>query len=170
MRPCYKRYTLNFVDSEAKNYEVAYLLSPTLAEADVLAYAAKVSALVEELGGMIRRVEQARKYKLAYAIKKEINTYFGWTTFRIQPEKIAEFDKRCKAHTETLRFLIVEEEIEKRKPFIRSVGARTSTGVPARAMSHASSARETVHAAPEQQDKRLDLEALDKKLEEILGR
>jgi ribosomal protein S6 len=157
------------VDSDAKNYEVSYLLSPTLAEAEVLGYTGKLSSLIEELGGTIRRAEQPRKLKLAYEIKKQENAYFGWTTFRLQPQRIAEFEKRFKGHTETLRFLILEEEIEKRKPFIRSVGVRTAVGSPAKISSH--EVREPIRQtgqAPE--EKRLDLEALDKKLEEILGR
>ena len=157
------------MDSDAKNYEVSYLLSPALTEGEILAYAGKLSALIEELGGTIRRVEQPRKQKLSYPIKKEINAYFGWTTFRLQPQRIAEFEKRYKGNSETLRFLMLEEEIEKRKPFIRSVGARTSVGSPASTRSSAREMREPVRATANE-DKRLDLEALDKKLEEILGR
>lgn len=156
------------MDSDAKNYEVAYLLSPTLTEAEVLAYTGKLSALIEELGGTIRRTEQPRKLKLAYEIKKQENAYFGWTTFRLQPERIAEFEKRFKGYGETLRYLVLEEQIEKRKPFIRSVGARTAVGSPAKGLSRGT--REPIRAAAPQEDKRLDLEALDKKLEEILGK
>ena len=155
------------MDSDAKNYEVSYILSPALTEGGILAYAGKLSALIEELGGTIRRVEQPRKQKLSYPIKKEINAYFGWITFRLQPQRIAEFEKRYKGNTETLRFLMLEEEIEKRKPFIRSVGARTSVGPPSKIL--ARETRQPVHQAASE-DKRLDLEALDKKLEEILGR
>ena len=158
------------MDSDAKNYEVSYLLSPTLSEAEVLAYTGKLSSLIEELGGTIRRAEQPRKLKLAYEIKKQENAYFGWTTFRLQPQGIGEFEKRFKGHNETLRFLILEEEIEKRKPFIRSVGVRTAVGTPAKSSTYEARepARQIGQAAPE--DKRLDLETLDKKLEEILGR
>jgi len=157
------------VDSDAKNYEVSYLLSPALTEAEVLAYVGKLAGLIEELGGAIRRAEQPRKLKLAYEIKKQENAYFGWTTFRLQPERIAEFEKRFKAYGETLRYLVLEEQIEKRKPFIRSIGARTAVGFPAKMPMR--DAREPVaHRAVATEDKRLDLEALDKKLEEILGK
>lgn len=157
----------HFVDSDAKNYEVSYLLSPTLTEAEVLTYTEKLSGLIEELGGTIRRAEQPRKQKLAYEIKKQGNAHFGWTTFRLQPERVAEFEKRFKAQGAALRFLILEEEIEKRKPFIRSVGARTAVGSPAKSLGR--EMREPARPAATE-DKRLDLEALDKKLEEILGR
>lgn len=153
------------MDSDAKNYEVAYLLSLGLGDAEVLAYVGKLAGLIEELGGTIRRAEQPRKLKLAYEIKKQENAYFGWTTFRLQPERIAEFEKRFKAYGETLRYLVLEEQIEKRKPFIRSVGARTAVGSPTKGPS-----RKPLRAAAPQEDKRLDLEALDKKLEEILGK
>lgn len=157
------------MDSDAKNYEVAYLLSLGLGDAEVLAYVGRLAGLIEELGGTIRRAEQPRKLKLAYEIKKQENAYFGWTTFRLQPERIAEFEKRFKAYGETLRFLILEEQIEKRKPFIRSIGARTAVGsttkIPMR-----DAHEPAAHGAVATEDKRLDLEALDKKLEEILGK
>ena len=157
------------MDSDAKNYEVAYILSPILGEQEVLAYTAKLSTLIEESGGTIRCAEQPRKLKLAYEIKKQENAYFAWTTFRMQPERIAEVEKKLKSHSELLRFLIVEEEIEKRKPFIRSIGVRTVVGSAAK-----TPIRETrepmTHGTAVPEDKRLDLEALDKKLEEILGK
>ncbi|MBI4224699.1 MAG: 30S ribosomal protein S6 [Candidatus Sungbacteria bacterium] len=157
------------MDSDAKNYEVAYILSPTLGEQEVLAYVAKLSALIEESGGTIRRTEQPKKLKLAYEIKKQENAYFAWTTFRMQPERIAEIEKKLKSHSELLRFLVVEEEIEKRKPFIRSIGVRTAVGSAAKAPIRET--REPIaHGTAAPEDKRLDLEALDKKLEEILGK
>lgn len=155
------------MDSEAKNYELAYLLSPALGDADVLAYAEKLSTMIEGVGGAIRRAEQPRKQKLAYEIKKQNSAYFGWITFRVQPERVAEIGKKIKARNDVLRHMIVEEEIEKRQPFIRSVGARTAVGSAARTSAPAMRGVAT-QAAPE--DKRLDLEALDKKLEEILGK
>ncbi len=157
------------MDSDAKNYEVAYLLSPTLTEGEILAYTGKLSALIEELGGTIRRAEQPRKLKLAYQIKKQENAYFGWTTFRLQPERIAEFNKRLKGRPETLRYLVLEEQIEKRKPFIRSIGVRTVVGQTTKTPIR-DARQPAVHGVAATEDTRLDLEALDKKLEEILGK
>ena len=160
------------MDTESKNYEVAYLLSPTLNEQDALVYTGKLSSAIEECGGAIRRVETPKKRKLSYAIKKEINSYFGWTTFRMDTGRVSEFDKKVKSHTEILRFMIVEEEIETRKPFVRPMISRKPASAPIRTITppQSSKVNEPVRQAVETEDKRLDLEALDKKLEEILGR
>lgn len=147
------------MDTSSKNYELAYLLSPSLPEEEVLGYAGKLSALIEEQNGAIRRVEPPKKRRLAYAVHKERTAYFGWTTFAALPSAIAAIEKKAKEIPQVLRHLITEEEIETRRPLLRtftpSAGGLAPVGRP----------RE-----PEGQGEKLDFEALDKKLEEILGK
>lgn len=147
------------MEQEAKNYEIAYLLSPSVPEEEVLTRAGKISALIEEQKGVTRHLQQPRKHRLSYAIKKERNAYFGWTTFRLMPEHIAGLEKKLKSESSLLRYLIVEEETRLKAPVFRTPVAKPgmpkTTAIPREA-----------EAAKE----KLDLEALDKKLEEILGK
>ena len=153
------------MDSEAKNYELAYLLSPAIPEEGVLAEAAKFAALIEEARGMVKRAETPKKRRLAYLVKKQGNGYFGWTTFSMAPAGIAALEKKIKEEKNLLRHLIVEEEIETRIPFVRPLGPRRA---PAPQKSPAVAAGPA--AAEAMPEIKLDLEALDKKLEEILGK
>ncbi len=151
------------MDSETKNYELAYVLSLAIPEDAVLAASAKLTAAIEEEHGMVKRAETPKKRRLAYAIKKETNGYFGWTTFTMARSGIAALEKKVKENKDLLRHLIVEEEIETRIPYVRPTGPRRAPALqksPAMASAPAGE-------APEE---KLDLEALDKKLEEILGK
>lgn len=151
------------MDPKAKNYELAYVLSSSIPEDGVLAASGKLTALIEETGAMVRRAETPKKRRLSYEIKKETNGYFGWTTFNAAPAGVAALEKKIKENKDLLRHLIVEEEIETRIPYARPLGIRR---VPAAQKLPASSAAADGQAPEE----KLDIEALDKKLEEILGK
>lgn len=152
------------MENDLKHYEIAYLLHPSIAEEEVLGHVGKITALIEDVKGMINQSESPKKRKLAYEIEKERNAYFGWTQFLLAPEKISDLDKKLKLEGKksVIRYLLVEQE-RVEAPRLHNVrkSGRTleRTG-------------ETVAGAEEQhgEEEKLDLEALDKKLEEILGK
>ncbi|TSD04854.1 MAG: hypothetical protein Greene071436_41, partial [Parcubacteria group bacterium Greene0714_36] len=112
-----------------------------------------------------RRVEPPKKRRLAYGVKKEHSAYFGWTTFTALSSAVATIDKKTKDMPQVLRHLVVEEEIETRRPILRTFqpsAMRVSPGGIAIAPE--------VPREREAMDEKLDFEALDKKLEEILGK
>lgn len=122
--------------------------------------AGKLTSLIEEAKGMIRKVEEPKKRHLAYPVKKQLSAYFGWTTFSMAPEFVPGLEKKLRGQEQFLRFSLVEEEIEVKKPFV----LRTMRPQPVRPRAIP---REAPKAGTEE---KLDLEALDKKLEEILGK
>lgn len=143
----------------SKNYEFAYLFSSAMAEGEVLTFVDKLSTIINETHGAIRRVEGSKKRKLVYPIKKQKEAYFGWTTFSMAPENVESLKKKLKEEEEgLLRYLLVEEEIETRPQVFRVIPRPTAKSRP-------------IPRAPEEKPaEKLDLEALDKKLEEILGK
>lgn len=156
---CYAKLLLS-MDRDPKNYELAYLLSPAIPEEEILQKAGEITTLIEENKGVLKHSENPKKIKLAYPVKKEKTAYFGYTTFTIDPELLAALDKKVK-RPEILRYLLVEEEIGRRPPAFRPYPSRSPSLRP--------------KPAPRQEivkkeDQKLDLEALDKKLEEILGK
>ena len=147
---------------ESRSYELAYLLSPAIGEEGVLAYSQKLSSLIEDQKGVVKHAEQPRKRKLAYPVKKERDAYFGWTTFQLTPSTVTALDKKIKMEDQLLRHMIMEEDAEAQLPVFRSFGGiRPSSSAPI---------EQTIPREAEQKDEQLDLEALDKKLEEILGK
>lgn len=155
-------YTI-LMDDTQKKYEVVYLLSPSLTDEEALTQAGTITSLLEDAGGITRRVEEPKKRKLAYAIKKNSYAYFGWTTFAMLPEQVILFNKKLLHQPHILRYLVVEEEVEARPPILRTLMHPTLSNVQ---KSRASIPQEVQKNTEE----RLDLEALDKKLEEILGK
>ena len=149
------------MNEDSKNYELAYLVAPSVSEEEALAVAGKLSGILETEHGIIRHLETPKKRKLAYPIRKEKTAYFGWTTFTASSETIARLAKKVSELTEILRHMIVEEQIETRKPLLRPFAPRGAGSSAQKAIP-----RETPKAGTE----KLDLETLDKKLEEILGK
>ena len=149
------------MDSEQKSYELAYLLSPSIPEEEILTHANKLSMLIEQTKGIVKHAETPRKRKLSYPILKERNAYFGWVTFRLEPSSVAQLEKAVKSE-KLLRHLIVEEDEVEIHPqrLLRTIPSKS-----------APAAKEfTPQPTGENPEEKLDLEALDKKLEEILGK
>lgn len=145
------------MDSDPKTYELAYLLPPSVPEEQVLMAAGRLTSLVESEEGLVVRVEAPKKRRLAYPIKKQINTYFGWTSFRMPADHLAQAKKKLKDEN-LLRFAIFIQEEEPAPLRLQTISRRPR------------SAQERIPREPERMDEKLDLEALDKKLEEILGK
>src|SRR3989344_4744548 len=149
-------YSFN-MERNPKKYEIAYILRSSIAEEAVAEHTQKITALVEEEKGIISHSEIPKKRRLAYPIGKEDHGYFGWIKFTALPDTIAAIEKTMKAAASLLRHLIVEDTIPTQQfPRIPRPASAPIAVVPPK--------RE------EEADERLDLEALDKKLEEILGK
>ena len=145
------------MERNPKKYEIAYILRSSIAEEAIAEHTQKITALVEEEKGIISHSEIPKKRRLAYPIGKEDHGYFGWIKFTALPDTIAAIEKTMKAAASLLRHLIVEDTIPTQQfPRIPRPASAPIAVVPPK--------RE------EEADERLDLEALDKKLEEILGK
>ena len=151
--------------SAVKSYEIAYLINPDIPEDEVFGQAGKITAAIQDVQGLVGRIEEPKKRRLAYPIAKHRDAYFGWTTFSVAPERPAEIEKRIKAEENIIRFLIVEEV--KRPAFeFRPPRPRRA---PRAAAPRWGEIKPFVPAAPKEEDK-AKIEELDKRLEEILGK
>lgn len=146
------------MERNPKKYEIAFILPSSIAEETVAEHAQKIAAHIEAEGGIISHSDTPRKQRFAYPIRKESHGYFGWVKFTALPDAIATLEKKLKTETSLLRHLIVEDTIP-----VQQFGRipRPSAPPPAAAVPP---------KREEETDERLDLEALDKKLEEILGK
>lgn len=146
------------MQDQLKRYELAYLLSQHIQEDEKLLSAGKLAKLIEEVGGTIRHQEIPQKRRLAFPVRKEHMAYFGWITFAAARETPADLRKRLKFNESLLRYSIVEEEEMPLRT--RPLRVLPTTTLPAQVRPAAADAPEA----------KLDLEELDKKLEEILGK
>jgi len=149
------------METEQKKYEIAYIVSPKVPEADVVGEAGKITGFIQDANGIIGYIDEPRPRRLAYPINKFRDAYFGWTRFSTMPENLAAIEKKLKLDENIIRFLIVEAE-EVPVAEIRTPRPRPSF-VPKIRTAPAPQAE-----TPEKE--KMDIGELDKKLEEILGK
>lgn len=147
------------MSDQTKNYEIAYLISSTVPEDGVLGITGKITQAITNNQGTIRHAEEPHRRQLSYPINKEEQAYFGWTTFNILPSNVGTVKKAVESDNNILRHLITEEVINARP--IQPMRLRTI---------QASPSVKPILREDEAGGEKLDLEALDKKLEEILGK
>ncbi len=150
-------------------YELAYLISGQLNETQVQDLAKKIEKRLGDSGVIIGSIEP-KKIKLAYAIKKQEESFLISIDFTAKPEFIILLSKEIEKETDILRFLIIkkspikpEEQKEKRKPIEEKqeitieqiIKEKKKTKKPASA--EASAGKEE------------DLKKIEKDLDEILG-
>lgn len=146
---------------EAKRYEIAYHLLPTLDEGELAHTIESVRKLVEGAGGVIVQEHAPEHFTLAYPLvkkkggKNEVyeTSYFGYMHVTAQSEAADRVGNALHAFDEFLRFLIVE--------------------IPEEAVTaprHARAAMQMPHTdeAPEKHES-MSKEAMDKEIEKLIA-
>ncbi len=87
------------------NYEVLYIINPTLGEEDTAALVEKFKSLIEA-NGTITEMEEWGKRKLAYPIEDLSEGYYVLVSFTSAPEFPAELDRIMKITDGIMRSLI----------------------------------------------------------------
>ena len=88
------------------NYEVLYVIDPTLGEEDTAALVAKFKDLAESRG-TVAEVDEWGKRKLAYPINDLEDGYYVLMTFAADPAFPAELDRLMRINTGIMRSIIV---------------------------------------------------------------
>ncbi len=153
------------MSDEVKSYEIAYLINPDVSEDEVFGQAGKITSFIQDTHGLVGRIEEPKRRRLAYPINKFREAYFGWTVFAIAPERLAEIEKRVKAEKHVIRFLIAEE-VKRPIPEFRPPRPRRE---PRFVRPPLGEIKPFAPQAPKEEDK-TKIEELDKRLEEILGK
>lgn len=153
------------MDATIKNYEISYLFSADIPEDAVFGEAGKITGFIQDAHGMVGRIEEPRKRRLAYPIQKQGYAYFGCTVFATAPDKLAAITERLKHEKSILRYFVTEEikrpamEFRPRGERFRRPPSSVAGGEPLRGF---------IPQAPKEEDATKFAE-LDKKLDEILG-
>ena len=87
------------------NYEVLYLLNPTLGEEETAALVARFKELAESRG-TVSEVDEWGKRRLAYPINDLEEGYYVLMTFSATPDLPAELDRQMRINTNVMRSLI----------------------------------------------------------------
>ena len=91
------------------NYEVLYIINPTVGEDETAALVAKFKELAESRG-TVTEVEEWGKRKLAYPINDLEEGYYVLMTFTADPAFPAELDRKMRIDTNVMRSILVSKE------------------------------------------------------------
>ena len=148
--------------SQRQQYELAFHLLPSFTEEQIEEKRREIEKLISKEGGLVGRYGEIKKIKLAYPIKKEQFSNFGYIEFFAPKSIIEKINRDLLANEDILRHLVVKKEKERiAKPKL----AKPKT-VP---MPETSRIRDSETAGRKPKEEEIkETEELDKKIEEIL--
>ena len=168
-----------------KVYELTYIISSEITGEEAGVITKEIDSFVESNGGTIVRSDSPIAKTLSYPIKKMGSGYFVVLEFQIEPEKLSELKEKLEKDKKILRNVIVIKKPVKARRERR--GARKSLfstetestevkntvteEVPATETEEEkeSSSEETPKDKEKKPTQKVELEEIEKKLDEILG-
>ncbi len=152
-------------------YELLYIVPVQYTEDELAPIKQKVREVIEKAGGKISLEDSLGKKKLAYPIKKFFQGYFLLCHFELDGSKLGLLDKNLRLTEEILRHMIVSYEpksamkLEKIKESMR----RASDNFEITEKEEIRPPKPIEKPEPKIEEKeKVNLEDLDKKLDEIL--
>lgn len=130
-----------------KYYELSYLISPDLSEQEVKAFQEKINSFLLDEGGRLENSKNPIKKKMGYPIKKNEEGFLATLNFYLKPERLDNLEKKLKKEPSILRYLILNKKIPE-KIKIPEIKPRIKI----------------------KKEKKVKLEKIDEKLDEILGK
>lgn len=91
------------------NYEVMFIMNPTLDEAARDARIAKIQEVIAA-DGEVGQVDAWGMRKLAYPIEKKTEGYYVVIDFKASPELPKELDRRLKIADDVMRHIIINKD------------------------------------------------------------
>jgi len=95
-----------------RNYEMMYILNPTVADQEETLVSAieKVNSLVTGNGGEIVNEDRWGKRRFQYEINKIREGYYVVLKFKLNPESLDELNRVLKLNEDIVRYLLINDE------------------------------------------------------------
>ena len=138
--------------SQRQQYELAFHFLPSFTEIQVEEKRREIEELISKSGGIVGRYGEIKKMRLAYPIKREQFSNFGFIEFFAPRDIIEKLNKNLILNENILRYMVVKKEEEKIKP-AKPVKIKTA---------------KPLKEEPKIEITEKETEELDKKIEEIL--
>ena len=95
-----------------RDYELAVVISPEIAEEDVPAAIERLTTAVSSRGGEVLDVRQWGRRRLAYSINRHTEGNYLITQIKLDPERAHELESDFAISEEVLRHLLVRKDEE----------------------------------------------------------
>ncbi|MEK7579910.1 MAG: 30S ribosomal protein S6 [Patescibacteria group bacterium] len=138
---------------QREQYELAFHIIPSFTDEQAEEKSREIEELVSKNGGAVSRYGGLKKMKLAYPIKKEQFSHFGYIEFFAPKNAVEKINKNLMLNDDLLRHIIIRKEEEKIAKPARMPKAKVE---------------KPKAPAPETEEGEKKTEELDKKIEEIL--
>lgn len=149
-----------------KTYELTYIISSEISGEEAKVKIEEMNSFIQSKEGVILRADNPIAKTLSYPIKKLGSGYLAVLEFQIEPEKISELKEKLEKDGKILRHVIIiknparirKERGSARKPLFS-------------AETRPAGDKNTAMAESEEKksSKKVELEDIEKKLDEILG-
>lgn len=93
-----------------RNYELAFIIRPTVAEEGVTNVVEQVSQLVKTANGEVTSVNVWGRRTLAYPIDKHREGTYVLCQVKLSPAALTELERNLKLSEEIIRYLLVKVE------------------------------------------------------------
>ena|SRR3989344_9250058 len=144
------------MDKDKQLYEIAYLITPSMSEEEAQNFHQTVKNEAQGMGALIDEEGRVEKRRLRHLINKNTEAYLAYFRFTFESEKISDLELKIKANKNILRHLTIKTKRHIQKTF--------ST----RPFKTSENLKETL--TPKEEIPAANIEEIDKKLEEILGK
>lgn len=168
-------------NKELVQYELTYLLTPTVNDVEQASVSEHIRKIVEKIEGKIADESIWGKQKLSYEVNGHHMGVYVVLKLNLQPRTVIELEKQLKLIEPIMRFLLIKKDSEKVKRMQAERDAKRAKKKEAAAAAADPElevlTKETAEKIKEEMKKDLaekkvtsekDLEAIDKKLDEIL--
>jgi ribosomal protein S6 len=139
-----------------KYYELTYLASPELSEAEAKEIQQKINTSVQNRGGILDFSSEPARISLKYPIKKNSEAYLITLVFNLKQEDIQALEKEIKTEGKIIRFLLFSK-IKAKEPEIEIEELPKEESI-----------AEPDIIKKTEKEKKVELKDIEKKLEEIL--
>ncbi len=130
-----------------KLYEFTYLIYPNLSREEINSLEDRINSFIKEENGTIVKPSSVVKKTLAYPIKKTGEAFLANLIFNLEPENVESLEKKIKSEKRIIRYLLLKKKVSKK--VITPYRLRVKTKIKTKP--------------------KVELEEIEKKLEEILG-
>jgi len=98
-----------------RKYETVIVLVPEMEEQDQKSFIERVSGIVSENGGVVEKVDNWGKKKLAYPIRKKEEGIYICINYQADGERVKELERVLRVSENVLRYLTVKVHERKGK-------------------------------------------------------
>lgn len=150
-----------------KSYELTYIISSEITSEEAEVIAKDISSFIQSKEGVIIKSEKPVPKTLSFPIKKMGSGYFANIEFQAEPERIKEIQENLRKDEKILRHMInIKKPAKIQKERRAKKEPAFTISQPEKIETKQETSAEPVEKRPE---KKVELEEIDKKLDEILG-